>query len=353
MVTVSGFTKFGIIRKRMADLFADFALRIKETGVFGTQTTVDAPDLFPTDPLVQIMSTTSASLHELWEATELWYSQLDPRTASGVYLESLHGLRLGITRADGQSDSEYRAAILAAFSRPARTDIVTVATARPDIDCAVLLTSTVENPIEGIPTPGNALVVKGCNIDYQALAADLYTYVDLGVHHLYGEVAAFYATSTGGCVPYRFIEAKPVFVGVEVHGYYTADCGLSPEEDVLAAIYTRLRDTYSECGLGVGFNSATAALAIGAVPGFIVTSVNIARRAKQLWPADCPTDDAARVTICGNEVIWATSTTCGFSAGEVWCPSVNGCLDILPWEHVAFDPQFITLVQDTTDGGCL
>ena len=91
MVTVSGFTTSGIIRKRMADLYSDFALRIKESGVFGTQTTVDAPDLFPADPLVQIMATTAGSLHELWEAVELWFSQLDPRTASGTYLEFLHG----------------------------------------------------------------------------------------------------------------------------------------------------------------------------------------------------------------------------------------------------------------------
>lgn len=352
MVTVSGFTTFGIIRKRMADIYSDFALRIKESGVFGTQTTADAPDLFPTDPLVQIMATTSASLHELWEVVELWFAQLDPRTASGTYLEFLHGSRLGIARAGGQTDSEYRAAILSAFSRPARTDIVTVATARPDIDCAVLLTSSTEAPIEGIPTPGNALVVKGCGVDFQALATDIYTYVDLGVHHLYGEVVAYHQPAVGGCITYNFMEAKAVFAAVEVHGYYTDTCGLSPESDVLAAIYARLRDTYSECGLGIGFNAATASLAIGAITGFVVTDIRIARRAKELWPDGCALDDATHVMLCGVSTPWATSTTCAFDAGETWCAPVDGCLSILPWEHVSFDPQFITVVEDLTQGGC-
>jgi hypothetical protein len=353
MVTVSGFTTFGIIRKRMADLYADFALRIKETGVFGTQTTADAPDLFPADPLVQIMATTTASLHELWEVTELWYAQLDPRTASGSYLEFLHGQRLGIARASGQTDAEYRAAILAAFSRPARTDIVTVATARPDIDCAVLLTSTPDAPIDGVPVPGNALVVKGCNVDYDALAADIYAYVDLGVHHLYGEIRAFHAPETGGCVVYRFMEAKAIYVAIEVHGYYTDTCGQDPGTTVVTSVYERLRDTYSECGLGIGFNSATAAIAINEIPGFVVTEIRVARRAKQLWATDCPLTDAVQVTQCETLVPWATAETCGFNAGETWCAPAEGCLDIRPWEHVAFDPQFITVVEDTTAGGCI
>lgn len=352
MPTVSGFTTFGIIRKRMADLYADFALRIKQGGVFGTQTTADAPDLFPSDPLVQIMATASASTHELWEAVELFYAQLDPNTASGVYLEYLHGARLGITRDPGQTDAEYRAAIQAALARPLRHDLTVVAAARPDISCAVLLTSTADAPIEGVPAPGNMLVVKGCDPDYTALAEDLYNSVELGLHQFYGDVTASYQPPGGGCVTYKVQPAQPLFAAVEVHGYYTDSCGGSNADAVRSTVLARLQAEFDTCAVGTLLSTATAMRAIGALSGFIVTDVRLARRARQLWGNDCDPTDAPMVTICGVETPWVTSITCGFNAGEVWCPLSSSCMDARPWEYLAFDEQFITVVEDTTLGGC-
>lgn len=353
MTLASGFTTFGIIRKRLADIYADFALRIKEGGVFGTQTTADEPDLFATDPLVQIMTTTGASLHEVWEAVELWYSQLDPNTASGAYLEHLHGNRFGIARATGQSDADYRALILAALQRPTRNNLLTIIEARDDVECAALLASTTAAPIEGIPAPGNAIVVKGCAVDYASIAEQLYNSVELGLHQFYGDIVASYKPANGGCVTYRFMEAIPVFAAIEVHGYFTEVCGSNDPDTIRAAVLAALNARLGVCALGGVFSSPLALASIGTLDGFVVTSVRVARRARQLWGSGCDAADAVRVTLCGVETPWATSITCGPGAGEVWCDPAEGCMTLAPWEYLAFDLDFVTLVEDATQGGCL
>lgn len=353
MPTTSGYTTFGIIRKRMADLYADFAQRIKEGGVFGTQTTADAPDIFPTDPLVQIMTVTSASTAELWEAVEKWYQQLNLETAEGVYLEFVHGRRAGILRDIGQTDDSYRAAIRGALASPARSTITTVATSLASIECAALVVSSVENPIPDVPAPGNALVIKGCNPDYDELAQALYDSVELGLHQFYGDIVASVRPPDGGCVTYRFIKAEPLFIALEIVGYFTTTCGESIVDDIVTASTARLTAAFSgnACALGGNFNSALAATLLSGLPEFVVTEVRVARRARQLFPIDCDFTGVA-VDVCGVVTPWATATTCGTGAGEVWCEPVVGCVSLLPWEYVAFDTQFITVTEDPTQGGC-
>jgi hypothetical protein len=355
MPTTSGLTTFGIIRKRMADLYADFALRIKEGGVFGTQTTADLPDTFPTDPLVQIMTTTTASLHELWEAVEFYYAQLDPKTASGVFLDNLHGQRVGIARGVGQTDESYREAILSALARPTRNHIETVASARPDIDCAILLTSTVTDPIVGIPAPGNALVLKGCGVvDYNALAKDIYDTIELGPHQLHGDVIGSYAPNATSCATYRFFEADPIFPAMAIQGYFTATCGVTDIAAIKTTITATLNALYSACGLGAQLNAAVVTATLANLAGFIVTDVKLARRSRELWPMPCPDLSAATtVSICGVVTPWVTHEICGLKAGEVWCPPTSDCLQVKPWEYISIDPQFITVVEDATRGGCV
>ena len=354
MPTVSGFTTFGIIRKRMSDLYADFALRIKEGGLFGTQTTADAPDTFPTDPLVQIMATTSASLHELWEAVELYYAQLDRRTATGVYLEYLHGQ--GIARAVGQSDDDYRAILLNASARPTRTDIITVTTARPDIECAALVFSTAANPIDGIPVGAATVVVKGCNgnVDYNALATDIFTHVELGTHQLYGPREGYHQVPGGSCITYKFTDAQPVYAALELIGYTTSACiPVTGAIDIPAAAASILQMFMGSCGIGNPISAPNVVQALAALPGFVVTDVRMARRARQLWGNACVPADAPKVMICGVETPWVTSITCGPTAGETWCAPSERCITPHPWEFVTFDAQFITTSPDTTKGGCI
>lgn len=354
MATSSGLTSFGIIRRRMADLYLNFATRIKEGGAFGTQTTVDQPDLFPGDPLVQIASASSASAHELWEAVELFYSQLDPETASGIYLERLHGARIGTARAIGQSDDEYRQIILQTMrQRPSRSDPASIAAARDDVDCARLVLSTIGAAVEGIPAPGAMLVVKGCSVDYQALAADLYNGVELGLHTWYGSVTAGHRPIAGGCVVYNFQPALTMFAAVRVTGYSVDACSTADHASVKAAILSKLRTAFVGCELGSGFNSALALGAIGQIDGFVVTGLTLARRPRQLIADGCPLDGLTTVMDCGVETPWASSITCGVGAGEVWCDAYQACLALLPWETLAFDEQFITVVDDLTQGGCL
>lgn len=353
MPTVSGYTTFGIIRKRMADIYLDFATRIKAGGAFGTQTTADLPDTFPTDPLVQIMTTTSASIHEVWEAVELWYSQLNPYTASGAYLEYLHGARVGLARADGQTDAEYRALILAKTPFTSRMTLDGVASAQGDIDCAVLLTSTPAAPIEGIPAPGNALVVKGCSVDYDALAQRLYETTELGLHQFYGNKTGSYKIPNGGCVSYAFMDAVPVFVGINVTGYYTDECGTPDTAVTSAQVAAMLAVAYASCGLGVSVNFAAVLPLVATIAGFVPTGITFVRRPKQLGGVGCLEEGAAIVTVCGVEQPWATSVNCGHGAGEVWCNDYTQCLTLNPWEYPLFDAQFVTTTVDETKGGCI
>lgn len=348
----TGLSAFGVVRKRMADLIIDFALRIKEGGAFGAQTTVDNPDDFPGDPLVAIATTAAASDAELWEAVELWYAQLDPETATGVYLDRMHGERVGIARASGQSDEDYRAAILAAIrSRPTRSDPATVAIQRPDIECARLIVSTLAAPVDGIPAPGAMLVVKGCNIDWQALAADLYQYVELGAWSLYGSRGILYTPPTGGCIGYYVQDAVPVFAGIDISVRLKAECGGPDLAAVKAYVMQVLQARYGACALGGAISASDVIAAVGPIDGAELLSVRFARRARQLVGSGCDTSALPAVTLCGASVPWVSAETCGYEAGEVWCAPDAPCLSLRPWEYLAFDSQFVT-VSEGSGGGC-
>jgi hypothetical protein len=353
MPTFSGLTTFGIVRRRMSDLYLTFARRIKEGGAFGLVTTVDTPDLYPGDPLVQIAATASASTSEVWEVAEFFYAQLDPASASGLYLERLHGARIGITKAPGQSDDDYRAVIAAALqSRPLRNDIVTLAVAQPDIECAALHLSTVANPIAGIEAPGAMLVVKGCAIDYAALAEQLFQHVELGLHTWHGDVSIGHASANGGCIQYKFQPAQPVYVAMRVKGYLTDACGKGDLSKLPKVINDVLVAVYGSCGLNATASASALRVALANLSGFVVTDLKLATRRKQLWGDGCDTAAATIVTLCGQATPWATSTTCGPSAGEVWCDPNADCIELKPWEYIAFDQQFITVIEDSTLGGC-
>lgn len=342
MPTASGFTTFGIVRKRMADLYSDFALRIKENGVFGTQTTADAPDVFAADPLVQIMATTSASLHEVWEAVELWYGQLNLETATGTFLDQLHGSRLGVLRAVGQTDESYRATLLAATARPSRTAIETVAVGREDVECAKLVLSTPQAPVEGIPAPGAALVIKGCAVDYNALACSIADSVELGMYSLVGNRFGSCTLDNGSCLTYTFMEAVPVYAAMEVKGFYSDGCSRASTDTLREQIAAALTAA-TQCQIGSVVSGGSAMRVLSVIEGFVVTEVRFARRARELWGNGCDPADAPKVMLCGIETPWVTSQTCGIGAGEVWCEPTEACLGLDPWEYIAFDQQFITV----------
>lgn len=353
MATNSGLTSFGIIRRRMADLYREFADRLKEGGAFGPQTTVDEPDKFPGDPLVQIATAATASAHELWEAVEYFYAQLDYKTASGIYLERMHGTRVGVLRGVGETDEDYKQRLSQLIeARPSRSSPEAIAMARPDVECAAIVLSTTANPVEDIPAPGAMLVVKGCDIDYAALAQDLFNGVELGLHTWYGDIEVGYGPPNGGCVQYRFQPAQPVFLAVEIIGYFTDPCMALTPESVIDTALGRLEPSILGCALGSRINAASVVTVIGQIDGFMVTGVRLARRAKQLVVGDCEPDGLISVELCGETIIWATSVVCGPGAGEVWCPGGQQCVDLRPWEYPTFDPRFITLTQDPTYGGC-
>ena len=104
-MSLNGVTLFGVVRKRMDDLLRDFRDRLKvdqngnPSTVFGALTTLDNPDAYPGDGLVQLAAASSASDADLWEAVEFFFAQLDPNQSQGRYLERFHGIpRFGLSR---------------------------------------------------------------------------------------------------------------------------------------------------------------------------------------------------------------------------------------------------------------
>lgn len=353
MPTSSGLTTFGIIRRRMSDLYVEFANRLREGGAFGTQTTVDAPDTFPSDPLVQIATAASASAHELWEAVELWFTQLDLDTASGVYLERLHGARVGIARPIGMIDDEYRRLIQAAVrTRPTRTDPVSVASGVDGVTCAKLLLSTTAAPIDGIPAPGAMLVINGCAIDYQALAQAMYDNVELGLYNWIGDRTVGYSAGAGSCVSYTFQEAQPLFAALDIRVQSTASCGAVDLAAIRTAAVEALTVRYGACSIGGALTRPMVISALSGLPDLIIGDVKMARRARVLTGNGCDPAGLPTVTVCGASTVWATSITCGPSAGEVWCEPEGDCLNLQPWEYLAFDPQFVTVTLDNSLASC-
>lgn len=338
----TGLSNFGIVRKRMSDLYADFAERIKVGGAFGPQTTLDAPDQFAGDPLVQLASAASASTHELWEAVEQYYNQFNIETASGVFLDQLHGFRAGVVRVAGQSDDDYRGAILSAIrDLPSRFDPVAVAVGQPDVECAAGIVSTDAN---GCRT--YKLVIRGCKPDYEALAQQLYDFVDLGVYELTGDVLASVQTPAGGCVTYRFEEARPILIAVRVEGIFQDDC--SDNASVRAAINTALTAFSSNCGFGGTFDASTLTLIAASIEGFDLRKVTVARRARQLVPEGCDTSGLLQIELCGDSIAWASSNTCGADRGEVWCDDdFSDCALLEDGEYPIFNEQLIEIVEAT------
>lgn len=355
MPITSGLTTFGVVRKLMADLFIDFSQRIKENGSFGATTTLDNPDAYPGDPLVSLAAAASASDHELWEIVEHFYSQLDPTQASGVYLQRFHGDRLGLTQGVTETEENFRTRILNHVrNNISRVSRITVAEADANVSCAEIVRSTTAAPLNGIAAPAAMLVVKGSPADANDFAQSIYDAVDVSVHNWVGDQSGQATTVNGGCLEHRWQEACPVVVDVRVVGYFKDQFCVSTDADtVLATVLERLNAAYASCGFGTNLTSSELVLKIGEVGGFVVSRVDLRRRAKMLWGDGCDMSAAPVVTIDGTNVTWASSQMCGYCAGETWCDDYFSCLALNAWEYPVFDAQFASLAQDATGGGCV
>lgn len=339
----SGLSLFGIVRKRMSELYSDFAERIKAGGAFGPQTVLDQPDIYKGDPLVQLASAASASDSELWEAVEFYYAQFNLETASGVFLDRLHGDRAGVTRALDQSDTDFRAAIRTVLQvLPSRFDPTAIALNQPEVECAAGVVVTGDDGC-----PAYELVIRGCKPDYQALAQALFDSADLGVYSMQGDIPVSVSTPNGGCVTYRFTEAQPIVIGVRVYG--TATDGCSSIDDVSALVSAALAAFQAGCSFGGQFDAAVLLPILTAIDGFQVTRVEVARRARQLVGINCDLSGLPQIEVCGETAAWATSITCGNAAGEIWCDTdFGGCADLQSFEYPIFDSQFIEVIEGTS-----
>lgn len=351
MATVSGLTSVGIIRKRMADLYLDFAARIKEGGAFGAVTTVDSPDDYPSDPLVQIAATASVSTAEIWEATEGFYNQLDWRTATGRYLETLHAERLGIVRSPGMTDDALRALVAAKVNGGIpQQGPASLASRMDTVECASFIKSTTANPVAGIPTPGAMLVVKesALPVDYTALAQQIWDETDIGLFEYHGDTEVSLPTANGGCVTIAIQPACRVYVGVRIHGFFTASSCVAITE---AQVLQHYRDAIKEHFLGVcrigGMQIDSDALrqVMPTLAGFVLTGFTFERRPRVLVSVGCEEDGVPLVEINGEIERWESSSVCGYCQGETWCNDWRPCLSLPVWEFPDADIQFMSLVE--------
>ncbi len=333
----------------MSDLLSDFAQRIKEGGAFGPSTTLDNPDKYAGDALVQIATTASASDHELWEAVEYMYNMLDYRQAEGRYLERLHGIpKLGLTKEPLESWDAYRAKVLGFLSGNAsRTDPSVLAAAQPGVLCARQIFSTLSNPVEGIPAGGTMLVLKTCNTDYEELAAQLYDKTEIGIYSWYGDVTANHQTENNGCLQFRFQPASKVYIDLTIHGYFVdTNCrGAVNETSVRAEAVERLSSVFDDCGFGQQLTGAEMTALLAGLQGFVCTAVGMKRRPKRLYSEGCDLSDALTLEECGQNIPWASYVACGsFAVGEMWCNITQNCVQLKPWEYPDFDISLARIV---------
>jgi len=357
-MALNGVTIFGVVRKRMDDLLRDFRdrLKIDQNGnpstVFGAVTTLDNPDAYPGDGLVQLAAASAASDAELWEAVEFFYAQLDPNQSQGRYLERFHGIpRFGLAwNTATQTQQEYEAQIRQLINSGAdRFDVNVIALRQDDVICASQIFSTALNPIEGLPAPSSMLVVRGQNVDYQALAQSIFNGSEFGLYDFLGDQSVQVNTDeNGGCVNFRFQEACRIFIDIAVEGYRTnSACDVAiTNEQIQDAVISTLKAFYDRCEFGMAVTSSVLRGALGAIEGFTVTDVSVRRRAPQLYPLGCDTSTATVVEIDGTAALWAGDTPkgCTFCTAETWCLTRTDCVQLQPWEFPDFDSAFYALV---------
>jgi len=346
---ITGGTTFGIVRKRMADLYNDFAARIKADGAFGPLTTVDNPDLYKSDPLVQLAAAASASDAELWEVVEFHFKQFDSQSSSGRYLEAYWGIpRFGLARQIGEDWAVYEAKIKNLIQNGAgRYDPPVSAMSFPGVECAAQVFSTPNNPIEGMAAGTSMIVIKACDpIDYDALAAHLWATTEYGIYDFVGDNTASADTGAGGCVGYNLQPACPIVVDLLVSGYpvgpkCVAAGGVTAETKL--AIIEQMNAAFSLCQFGTVFRSSEISAMLD-IDGFITEDVTFRRRAPELIGGGCDAPaDAPLVEICGAAAAWVSDVICKFCSGEVWCGNRTDCLRLNPWEYPVFNISFVEI----------
>ena len=343
---ITGGTTFGFVRKRMAELLLDFAARLKADGAFGALTTVDNPDLYKSDPLVQLAVASAASDAELHEVVEFYFKQFDPYSSQGRYLESYWGIpRFGIPKQASETWAEYEAKIQDLIRNgAARSDIAVAAMQFPGVQCAAQIISTEAMPVSGMPIDSSMIVIKACDpIDYDALAQHIFENTEFGIYAFTGDQGAVANTGTSGCYAYQIQPACRIFVGLEVDGYYVKQDCLDPAAvDLSLTISDQLKAAFAGCNFGTVFRSDEIKKLIQ-IDNFVVTDIRFTRRAPQLVGEGCPDGVGKILEVCGAAVEWISSAVCKYCSGEVWCDDSVECLSLQPWEFPDFDLCFTSV----------
>lgn len=343
----SGFTSAGIVRKRMSEIFTAFASAIKEptdpsdptSSAFPPQTTLDNPDAYPGDPLVAIATAHAASTHEVWESLEGLQNNLDPSTANESYLRLVHAPRFGISTNSNLSTEDLRALIVdRGCSGVPMASASQIALCVPSVECATVVRSTLQNPVDGMPVNTAMLVIKG-EPNWNDLAYALFAGMDFGLFDLVGDVQGV-ATNSVNDLCYRFQPACRVYAGLGIRARRNAGCGIFDGAFVRQTVAERLAAKYSGCGFGQYLSSSELIAEIGEIEGYVIESIGLQRRAKMLVGKNCADTAAPDVVIDDALVSWSTSDLCGYCRGEMWCKTYSDCIALRPWEFVAFDLAF-------------
>lgn len=319
-----------IFPRVFATLVSDINTKLKDSGLFGTETALDHPDSYSASPLAQLVTATVGAQIDTDASIAYMANQLTPQTSTGAVLRKAFAEPLGINT-NGKTDEQIRAQVLqmqaASYSRGS---LVEVALSDDNVHSANF-----------IKVDDNTAIIAvrpiSSDYDWDALGLRFFEESDIGLFDLVGDIEVIVEPSS--CLSYKIRQACPVFVAMNFT-YRQSECA---EFDEVAAA-----EKISEILNGAFYNVGESPNDIlrRAIEGtdYPLSNVKLARRAKEL-DLTGEFDDATTVTIFGEEVVWAGSDLCEYCTPEAWQDTVSDCLTLWGWEYPIFDPQFITFTR--------
>ena len=357
-----GFTKNGFLRGRFTDFYEKFRDCIRDSDAFkrtdadgnvvATDTTLENPDDFGGTPLVELATLYSGTNADIHEAFEAMAQNLDPRDASGKWLRSLFVLS-GLTPPNGRSDAELRAILNSPSSSKVRSGkggIEAAVASITGLSCSRTSSSTIRNPIEGIPTPGFAISVLANDIDSikDEVAQAIWNNSGVGLFNLVGDTTGKAIDAEGNCHFIDFYNGCRILLGVELQVTIDA-CSQYTVADIPALLTTKFRETH-KCSQSI--SPAQIVKLLCDFPDITIHNVKLGRRAPELMLLDDNGDFVDPVMVMLDDAVdpipWAMEPFCDPCNGEIWCPLEEDCsVDLKFFEFFDMAEQLV----EVTVGG--
>lgn len=340
----------GILVEKQAELFYNLALKIRESGAFGSSTVLDVPDQYAADPFVQLAVAVTASDSDCWLALEWLQNQLNPQTASGRFLIEFHLSRYGID-ATGMSEAQAKALLKQLQLNGVKPFSPEIAAMRvPQVAFAKTLYSKHRAEIPPL-APGESMLVvipkTGQTIPSGSIAKELFDYIGDGLWNWVGDVQDTYEYR-GNCYSYRYQPADRVIIAMKIYGNLN-QCTDAAWHTVANTLIDKANCEF-QFALGAKVDGQALLQLLGPTPGININRIEVQRRPKPLMGTECLADvEPTTFTDCAGVAateVWASDRVCGYSQGEIWCKDFVDCLILKPWEYPVLHPEFFEFIHE-------